>query len=342
MKQIETSIIEGIKKILIPETKTVILGHHTPDGDAMGASMGLYNFLKDKIKDLFVMMPNNYTKNMEWMPAVNNLIIYESDTEKFTKIFDNTQLIICVDFNIPERVGDKMKHLLEKSKALKILLDHHPQPGDFADFTISDTSVSSASEIVFEFIKLIFTENKLNIDAASCIFSGIMTDTNCFSVNSSKKRTYEIVSELLETGVQKDYIYDKVYNNYSLNRMRLLGYVLDKKLKLIENNSVAYFSISSDEQKQYDFTNGDSDGFVNYPLSISGVNISVFLTEKSDYIKLSFRSNGDYDVNMFARKYFNGGGHKNAAGGRLFNISLAQAEEFFIQKTNEYFIKTLE
>ena len=337
MKQLETSLIEGIKKILKPQTKTVILGHHTPDGDAMGASMGLYNFLKDKITDLNVMMPNRHTKNMEWLPEVGKIIIFEDDIEKFKQIFDAAELIICVDFNIPERVGDKMKHLLENSKSKKILLDHHPQPGNFADFTISDISVSSASEIIYEFIKLIFPEAEINIDSASCIFSGIMTDTNCFSVNSSKKGTYEIVSELLAIGVQKDTIYDKVYNNYSLSRMRLLGYVLDNKLKLIQNNSIAYFSLSIQEQKKYDFTNGDSDGFVNYPLSISGVNVSVFFTEKPDFIKLSLRSSGDYDVNLFSRKFFNGGGHKNAAGGRLFNISLFEAEKFFIKKANEFF-----
>ncbi len=276
IKKIDLSIITDIKKILSEQPKTVIIGHHNPDGDAMGAGLGLYNFLSDKISDLQIVMPSAHAENMNWLPNIEKVKIFDKQKDEVKEIFKTYDVIFCVDFNTPSRIGDKMKSVLEKSKAIKILLDHHPQPDKFANYIISDTSVSSASEVVYEFIEQVFDKPVLNIDTATCLFTGIMTDTLCFSVNSSKKRTFEITGELLSYDINKDKIYNSVYNNYSEDRMKLFGYVLDKKMEIIPGTYLSYFSLSIEEQKKYNFKHGDSDGFVNAPLSIKGIFVSVF------------------------------------------------------------------
>lgn len=337
MKKISEEIITNINKILVKQTKTVILGHYNPDGDAMGACTGLYNFLTDKVEDLHIIMPSAHADNMNQLPKTEDIITFEKQEDKVKEIILNAGIIFCIDFNHPSRVGDKMRHCLEDSKAVKVLLDHHPDPDSFAEYIISDTTVSSASEIIYEFIKLLDADSILNLDTATCLFTGIMADTICFSVNSSTKRTFEIASELIALGINKDKIYDNVYNNYSLERMKLYGYMLDNKLEILSEVNIAYLTLSISEQKKYNFKHGDSDGFVNAPLSIAGVKACVFFMEKEDMIKISFRSKDKYDVNSFSKKYFNGGGHKKAAGGKLFKMTLDDAVKYFKKKAVEFF-----
>ncbi|NJK87557.1 MAG: hypothetical protein HC906_17845 [Bacteroidales bacterium] len=217
---------------------------------------------------------------------------------------------------------------MKESKAYKILIDHHPNPEDFCDFMYSDTSVSSTAELLYYFLLEVGYLNFLDVHSATCIFAGIMTDTGCFSYNSSNPDTYMVVQKMLGYGIEKDSIYYNVYDNFSANRMRLLGYILNEKMEVFPEFNTVLLSLTREEQKKYSFQPGDSEGFVNYPLSIKGIRFSAFFIEKEDHVKLSLRSKGNFSVNEFAGKHFNGGGHHNASGGEV-NVSITDALQLF-------------
>jgi phosphoesterase RecJ-like protein len=228
-----------------------------------------------------------------------------------------------------------MMDAIVSSKARKVMIDHHPFPLLQVDFSLSFTEVSSTAELIYEFILALNGQQHMNKSIATCIYTGIMTDTGCFSYNSSRTRTFEIVSHLLSYAIKKDAIYHQVYDNFSLQRMRLLGYSLNEKMQVFPEFHTALISISLDEQKRYDFVTGDSEGFVNYPLSIKGIRFSAFFMEKKDKVKISFRSRGSFPVNAFSEKHFSGGGHLNAAGGESL-LSLNDTIKKFIGLLPKY------
>lgn len=314
MKKINTSSLIAIRNYLANVQDVLIVSHFNPDGDAIGSSLALYHYLYSSAYQVNILVPNDYPQFLYWLPGNEQIIVDTRNHEQaLDKIF-NAELIIFLDFNVLDRT-QQLEENFKNSATPKILVDHHPNPEDFADIVVSTTQVSSTAELLYELLIELGGKEAINRTIAACLYTGIMTDTGSFSYNSSLPETYYVVSKLIETGIDKDKIYWRVYDKYSTDRMRLLGYCLYQKLKVFPEFGTAYISISLDELNQFNYETGDSEGFVNYPLSINGIMFSVIFIEREDHIKISFRSKGQFQANMFAAKHFNGGGHKNAAGG---------------------------
>jgi len=334
VKDFSKQNIEKINKLLGAKKKIVIIGHNNPDGDSVGGSLGLYNVLIKTGNDVSVIMPSKPNDFLQWLPNQEDIVVFKEQEKLASRLLEDAEIIFCVDFNSSHRVDIAQKNL-EEAKAIKFLIDHHPEPETDAEFIFSDTIVSSASELVYEFIKETDLNKFLNKDAATCIFTGIMTDTLNFSVNSSRQETFAIVGELLTYKIDKDFIYDKVYNNYSINRLKLVGYLLYKKMQVVEKHGIALIIFTEEEMARFNFAEGDHEGIVNMPLSVAEIKASIIAVEKDDFVKLSLRSKGEVDVNKLARKYFNGGGHKNAAGGKVFT-KISDIEDYIKKSLDEY------
>lgn len=305
---------KGIKSLLTKGSKIIVTTHLNPDGDALGSMLGLYWFLKGLECDVTPISPNDYPEFLQWMPG-NEVVLDHSKRKNYSnKLISEADIIFFLDYNDAKRGGD-MKDALAASKAKKVMIDHHPFPQLSVDITISRTEASSTAELVYEFIQSIGGGSYMNKIIAECLYTGIMTDTGCFSYNSSRTRTFEIASQLINFSIDKDGIFSRIYDNFSAQRMRLLGYCLNEKMQVFPEYRTAFISISLEEQDRFNFTTGDSEGFVNYPLSIKGVCFTALFVERKDKVKISFRSRGAFPVNTFSEKYFSGGGHLNAAGG---------------------------
>ena len=304
--------ISGNKK------KIVIITHRNPDGDAIGASLGLLQILHSLGHEITVITPNEVPVFLKWMSGFEYVHVFNDDKNKAKELILDAEIIFALDFNDLTRIKEFNKLVSEKD-VLKIMIDHHPNPGDFAGVTISNTEVSSTAELIYYFIEKAGLINHLNKEGAECLFAGILTDTGCFKFNSSNKETFIVVSELLSFGFDKDSIYSKLFDNFSELRMRLFGQCLLNKMKILPEYKTGYIIISQEEIQHFDFQPGDSEGFVNAPLSIEGIRFSVLFTEREGIVKISFRSKGNFPANEIARKYFNGGGHLNAAGGESYN-----------------------
>ncbi len=292
----------------------VIVSHRNPDGDAMGASLALYNAFSKLGHQVNVVVPNMFAGFLRWMPGASQALVYEYTPAKCDEVFKQCTLLIAVDFNDLSRIKEFSKSLMP-SHSFKVLIDHHPNPADFADLAISDTTVSSTCELVFLFLRSLGLDHLIDKQVAECIYTGILTDTGCFSFNSSNRQTFDVAGRLLDLGIEKDKIYDRIYDNFSFERMKLFGYCLHEKMVYLPEYRTAYISLSLEEMKKYNFKIGDSEGFVNVPLSIKDVVFSVLFTERDDVVKISLRSKGSFAVNAIAQQYFEGGGHINAAGG---------------------------
>ena len=318
----------------IDDNKTfVIIPHHNPDGDAMGSALA-FKVLLDKLgKHATVVTPNDYPEFLHWLPKNDSVVVWFKNKYKAKAIIEAADVAIFVDFAQLSRIEEFNDKIFEGKT--KILFDHHPDTEDFPDLKITDTRVSSTSELVGRFFMETKFSSLIDKDIASCLLTGIITDTGSFNHNSSRPETYEVLSVLLKTGVNKDVIYDKIYNNFSFDRMRLLGLMLNEKLNYLPDFSTAFICLTQKEMEEYKFQHGDSEGFVNVPLGIKGIVFSVFFMEKKDRIKISFRSTGSFPANEIARKYFNGGGHKNAAGG-FCKLSMDDTIKKFKEILTEY------
>lgn len=314
MKKELTEIFSRIGEWVDQSERPVVMTHLNPDGDAIGSLLGLYLYLKNSGKKVHGMTPNNFPAFLMWLPSAGEIMRYQGHEKRARQILKEADLLIMVDFNDPKRLGRLGREVIVSS-ARKAIIDHHPDPALDAGLVAVQEDVSSAAELVFSFIEQTGGKKAITPQIAECIYTGIMTDTGCFSFNSSRPETFRTVARLLETGIDKDRIFDRVYNNFSVRRMQLLGYALHRKMKVMPKYHSAYVVLSLAEQLEFGFITGDSEGFVNYPLSVRGVIFSVLVMEKADHVKLSFRSKGKFNVNEFARKYFSGGGHVNAAGG---------------------------
>ncbi len=317
-----------------PPKRIAIITHVNPDGDAMGSSLGLFKVFRNIGHEVAVITPNVYPRFLHWLPGNDNVLVYPSDKETAIKKISGAEIIFNIDFNDLKRIKQFNK-FLENSGAFKVIIDHHPEPVSFADLIIADINVSSTAELVYLFIKDLGLERFIDKDAATCFFTGIMSDTGCFSYNSSNKKTYLVISELLDYGLEKDGIYYRLYDNFTANRMRLLGYALNEKLEVLPEFKTAIISLNKDELVKYNFQTGDSESFVNYPLSIKDTCFSALFIERENHIKISFRSKGDFAVNDFAKKHFNGGGHLNAAGGESYT-TLAETLQTFRDLLPQY------
>ncbi len=318
---------------LSPDKEIAVVIHLNPDGDAIGGALGLFNFFKDKYK-ISVIAPNDFAQFLKWLPGADKIQNFAIQEEAVIQTLNKAEIIFCIDFNGADRVGEKMKNVLLNASGKKFMIDHHPQPEDFCKHILSSTKVSSAAEMVYLFIKNIKKHGNFDKTVAKCLYAGIMTDTGGFNYNAPPC-TFGNVKELLEFGINKEAITDAIYNNYSYNRMQLLGHILNNNLYWISEVNTAYIVLSQEVMKKYNFNIGDAEGFVNYPLSIKNVIFSVLFTEKEDHVKLSLRSKGVFDVNQFARKHYKGGGHLNAAGGKS-QKSLQETINHFNDLLNEY------
>ena len=306
----------------------VIITHITPDGDALGSSLGLYHFLSVMGKEsVNIVVPNDFPSFLKWMPGSKEIVIYEHAKEYAERLLREADVILCLDFNELKRIG-KLAPFLEAADGRKVLIDHHLEAADFCNLTLSCPEMSSTSEMVFRLLCALKSFNDINKDAAECIYAGMMTDTGSFTFNSNNPELYYIVTELIHKGIDKDMIYNKVYQVYAESRLRLTGYALYEKMKLYPDQKTAIIVLTLKELNRFNYTTGDTEGFVNLPLSIEGIHFSVLIREDPDYIKLSFRSVGDFSTNLFASTYFHGGGHKNASGGEFYG-SLSDAVAAF-------------
>lgn len=306
----------------------VIISHTNPDGDAMGSVTGMKNFLTLTGRSVSIVLPDIFPEYLSFLDNDKSILVYESEMEKSVNVLKSADLIIALDFNQLKRAETLEKHVVDSS-AKKILIDHHPDPQkDVFDLVISDTFVSSTSEIIYRLVRtLIGYDEKIDLKVAEPLYVGMMTDTNNFS-NSADSATFAMASDLLYAGVDKENLQHLVFGGFSEKRMRLMGHILLNKMVILEKFNAGYITLTLDEQKKFDFSEGDSEGFVNLPLNIKGVNISALFTEKKEHVRVSLRSVNDFSVNRLARLHFNGGGHERASGGKLF-MNIADAGSFF-------------
>ena len=306
--------IDSLNELLCQSKNILILSHKNPDGDAIGSSTGLLHFLESRGHKADIVIPNDIPGFISWLPGCERITVYKHHQKKADNLIMSSELIFFLDFNSSSRIDPLYKNIKGKG-IMSVMIDHHPNPENFANIMFSDTSVSSTAELVYRIIMDLCTNDCLSKDAATGLFVGIMTDTGCFSYNSSNPGTFQAIAHLLRKGIHKDEIYSKVYDNYSFQRMRLLGHSLKDKMEYFPEHRTAIISLTNSDLQQFDYTIGDTEGFVNYPLNIKGVIFSALFIEKKDMVKISFRSKGSFPVNTFAIKHFNGGGHLNAAGG---------------------------
>ncbi len=308
--------ISLLKPVLesVVKPKVVITTHHKPDADALGSSLGLYNYLKKLGINANVVTPTDYGDFLKWMPGEKSVINFEENESLSAELVANADLIFCLDFNALKRINNLGK-LVEASSAEKILIDHHLEPEGFEDYRLWTTGASSTCELIFWFIELMSHVDLIDEEIASCLYAGIMTDTASFKHPSTTATTHRVAAMLLEKGAKSNRIYEAIYDNYSLNRTRFIGFCLNEKLQILKEFNTALIVVSADELKKFSIITGDSEGLVNYGLSISGVQLSVLIIDRTVARKMSFRSKDKFPTNEFARKYFNGGGHFNASGG---------------------------
>lgn len=305
--------------------KIVITTHVSPDGDAIGSALGLWHFLRARGKDVFVVVPNSFPDFFNWMPGISDIIVYDKNRDLADDMLAKADVICCLDYNLPSRTAD-MEQSLVASSARKILIDHHLHPSDFCNIVVSHPDMSSTCEVLFRFICALGAWGEVSSEIATCIYTGMMTDTGCFSYNSNNPEIFFIISQLLSRGIDKDKIYRQVFYTQSESRMRLIGYALSQKMSVLYDFASAVIILNRDELAKYSYSKGDTEGLVNEPLSIKGIKLSVFLREDADMIKVSSRSVGDFPCNEVMAKYFGGGGHLNAAGGEFYG-TLEEAEE---------------
>lgn len=329
----QTSVDETIK-IIKESDRIVITTHLSPDGDALGSTLGLFHFLKKLGKSPHIVVPNSFPYYLEWMEGAKEIINYEYKTKLADSLISKADLIFSLDYNIPKRIGN-IADSFERSDAKKILIDHHLFPGDGFDVTISYPQISSTSELIFRLLYQSGNYDTIDFTIAESIYCGMMTDTGGFTFNSNNPEIYGIISLLLQKGINKDSIYSKVYHNFNEERFRLLGFTLSQRMKIYPELHTALIWLSKEDQKQFSFSKGDTEGFVNYPLNIQGVIFSVFIREDDNLIKISFRSQGDFPSNKFAADYFNGGGHLNASGGE-FHGTMDEAISLFESGIEQY------
>lgn len=323
-------------KNLIKKSQQIsILAHWSPDGDAMGSCLALANFLNALGKKATVIVPNSYPEFLHWLPGTKKVVNFETHEKKVVKILNQSDLIFTLDFNSLKRL-EGLGNVVLKAIAPKVMIDHHQQPDDYATLYFHDVNACSTCELVYDFIVGLGHKKSIDSKIAACLYTGLMTDTGSFKYPSVNSNTHAIVSELLKTGIKPNEIHSAVYDSFSYNRLRLLGFALSEKLVVLKEYPVAYFLITENELEKFDYQKGDLEGIVNYPFSIKGIKVCALFNETNDYIKVSFRSKGKIDVNKFARAYFNGGGHINAAGGKSTD-SLSITESKFINTIKELF-----
>ena len=326
--------IQAIRQLLSTPQKIAIIPHRSPDGDAMGSTLGLYHFLSKLNQQPVVIVPNEFPEFLSWMPGSDKVLVFEKDRENTTKILKDADIIYTLDFNALHRTGE-MEHVLSKLSATYIMIDHHEKPDTFAKFTYSDTAFGSTCEMIYNFIVSLGCKEMIDKSIATCLYTGILTDSGSFRFPKTTGTTHRIIADLIDIGVENTKIPALLFDNNSYESLQLLGQAL-QNMKVLPEYQTAYIALSQKELDKYNYQKGDTEGIVNFGLSIKGINFAAIFIEHTDenVIKISFRSQGDFDVNKFAREHFNGGGHINAAGGKS-NMTLAETVRKFEKIVSE-------
>ncbi len=321
--------IKAVKDLLSVPKKIVIIPHRNPDGDAMGSTLGLYHFLKKMNHEAVVISPNEFPDFLTWLPASDTVKIFEKETETSVKILQDTDLVFTLDFNMLSRTGDLMETELKKLDTTFIMIDHHQKPGDYAAYMFSDTSYGSTCEMIYHFIHSLGKDSLIDKTVASCLYTGIVTDSGSFRYPSTTGTTHRIVAEFIDKGINNSEIHSLLYDNHSHNRIQILARAL-QNMKVLPVYKTSYSYLSQEELNSFGHAKGDTEGIVNYGLSMKDIVFTALFTENKEegIIKISFRSKGGFDVNQYAREHFNGGGHINAAGGKSTENLEATIQKF--------------
>ncbi len=314
---IPESSVSYLIKLLEEKLDVLITTHYNPDGDAIGSSLALYHFLTSQGIKSKVLIPNELPSFLQWLPGVNDAVIYAENPKIADDLLASADLIFCMDYNGLGRVK-LFTDQLRAANATRILIDHHMQPENEFELIFSEVSVSSTSELLYQIIFEAGLISSLSKEMAECFFVGIMTDTGSFSFACNRPETFEIAANLIKTGMDVEKVHRMVYDTYSESRMRLLGHCLSSNMKVLPEHATAYIWLTKEDLEKYNYQQGDTEGVVNYALSIENVAVAALFTERDDRVRVSLRSKGEFSVNEFARAHFNGGGHRNAAGGDIF------------------------
>lgn len=330
--------LQEFKQLMSQPKKVVIVTHFKPDADALGSSLGLAAFLKLKGHQVKVITPSDYPEFLGWMPGHADVLAVEKNVPKKLELAEDhiskADVIFCLDFSILNRI-DALEAPVRRAQAIKVMIDHHLAPEDFAAFSKWDVQSASTTGLIFELIEELGDKHLINADIASCLYAGLMTDTGGFRHNNTRYNEFLIASELVSAGANPHEVAKNIYDTNSIERLRLTGYVLSKKLKVLPDFCTAYMTLTSQELNKFSSQTGDTEGLVNYGLSIKGIKFSVLMYDRGEEIKLSLRSLGNFNVNEIARKYFDGGGHRNASGGTS-KLSMEKTIEKLLAILSEY------
>lgn len=331
----ETDIAQ-LERLIADNNLFVLTCHAGPDGDALGSTLGMAHYLQALGKEALVVVPDAFPDFLAWMPGAQDIVRFDKHRDKSELMLSAADVIFAMDYNSLGRVDD-MGRIIERSKATKVLIDHHLQPDTFCALQFSYPHLSSTCEVVFRLIYAMGHYDHLSKSACECLYTGLMTDTGNFSYGPCGQDLYLIISLLLQKDINKDRIYNKVFNNYSEGRLRLMGYVLYEKMRVFPEHHTALITLSREEMSRFNFVKGDTEGLVNIPLQMKGIYFSAFLREdtEKELIRVSLRSQGTFPCNKFSAQYFNGGGHLNASGGQ-HNGTLAEAIALFEQALTEF------
>lgn len=326
-----------LTKLFSASENILLVCHINPDGDAIGSQLALYHYLKSQGKKVGMISPNNLQEFLKWMNGADMINIYNRQREKCNRMFSDADLIVMLDFNQTSRLGEAERSLVS-SVAPKVVIDHHLEPADFSGLMISDPSKCATAELVHEIVTLVNKGPFMNKPYAEALYVGIVTDTGNFEYGNYTSRTFMIMADLIDAGIEKDRILNLIYNNFSEQRMRLMGFSLNERMIIIPEYQSAYISLTRNDLASFKHSKGDTEGFVNMPLSISGIIFSTLFIEKDDFIKLSFRSKGKFPCNTFASEFFSGGGHLNASGGE-YKDTLENTITYFRKVLKENFTR---
>lgn len=319
---------QKINDLLSRPSRILITTHTNPDGDAIGSSLALCTYLSMKKHEVKVIVPDPFPEFLAWAPGQENVLIYKERIEECKKLIREANIIFCLDFNNLDRLNDAGSLVLQ-SDAVKILIDHHLNPSAHFDLKISISRTSSTSELIYDFIVASGDRDLLDKSIAECIYTGIITDTGSFSYSCNYIKTYEVVADLYSLGIDGEHIHRLIYDTYSENRLRLLGFSISDKLVVLPEYHTAYITLSEEELQRFEYKVGDTEGVVNYALSIKNINLAALFMERDGQVKISFRSKGNFSVDSLARNYFNGGGHSNASGANC-QATLVQCVQTFL------------
>ena len=326
--------MEPVMRLLATPKKIIITTHHKPDGDAMGSSLAMYNYLIANGHNATLVVPSDYPEFLYWLPGNEKVVDYSANESKGNQLLAEAEVIFCLDFNSPNRT-EEMESAIVNSKATKILIDHHLHPTPFCEHTFSYPLSCATAELVYQFIVAMGDKDSINKEIAECLYCGIMTDTNSFRYETMTAETHRVIAELMDKGAENYKIHENVFDNFSFNRMKMVGYCMYSKLELIPEYKTAYLSLNQDEIKKYHSTTGDTEGVVNIALAIKDVKLAAFFFQTPKLIKISLRSKGVFSVKDIAQTHFNGGGHRNAAGGKSF-VSMDETIQKFISILPDY------